>query len=362
MFDRTDQVLPAGKFESSSCVSASDFDSDGDVDLFVGIRLQPFLYGVPASGYLLQNDGKGKFKNVTDKIADGLLKIGMITDMVWSDTDGDDDEDIVLVGEYMGIRIFINQDGRFTESEESNSLQNKKGWWNTLSAADLDRDGDVDFILGNHGLNSRFRASADKPIQMYVNDFDRNGRVEQVITRYNGDTSYPMALRNDMIRQIPSLETQYPDFNSYKNERIEDIFSPEQVKSSEILTASFLETSILLNHGNGNFELVPLPREAQFSPVYASLADDFDGDGNMDILLGGNLYRAKPETGIYDGSYGILLLGDGKNNFAPYSTVNSGFFVKGEIRDLEIIRSDVSSFLLVGRNNDSLMVFEYNGN
>ena len=359
-FSRSDEIFPAGKFESTSCVDAADFDMDGDIDLFVGIRLRPFLYGVPVNGYILQNDGKGNFTNVTQTIAPELMKIGMITDMLWEDLDNDRDQDIILVGEYMGIVMFINENGKFSKFKNDLTLEESTGWWNTIEKADLDQDGDMDFIVGNHGLNSRFKASIEKPVTMYVNDFDRNGRVEQVITRYNGDTSYPMVLRNDMIMQIPSLEAKYPDFNSYKTQRMEDIFTDDQIRSSETLMASYLPTAVLVNTGNMEFTLTALPREAQLSPVFAILADDFNNDGHMDILLGGNQYRAKPETGIYDGSYGVLLLGDGKNNFAPVQESVSGFFVPGEIRDLVSIPTEDGRMLLVGRNNDSLKTFEYN--
>ena len=191
-FSDSEQVLPAGRFENSSCVSASDYDGDGDIDLFVGIRMRPLLYGVPQNGYVLENDGKGKFRNVTKENAPKLEGLGLITDAVWSDYDGDEDPDLLVIGEWMGIKVFRNDDGKFSDLTGALGLNKSDGWWTSIHAADLDQDGDLDYIVGNHGLNSRFKADEEHPLTMHVNDFDGNGTAEQIICGYEGDQSYPV--------------------------------------------------------------------------------------------------------------------------------------------------------------------------
>jgi hypothetical protein len=358
-FTKSQQILPVGKYESTSCVRPADFNKDGKIDLFVGIRLRPFEYGLPTNGYLLQNDGHGNFKDVTAKIAPGLLGIGMITDMAWADVNNDGNLDMVIVGDWMPVKIFINENGIFKDESEKYGLSNTEGWWHSIIAKDLNGDGKVDFILGNHGLNSRFKASPAKPITMYVNDFDLNGTIEQIICAYNGDKSYPVAMKDDLVKQIPSLAAKFKKFDDYKDATIEDIFSPEVLQRSIKLTARYMESCVMLNTGHGSFHLSPLPVEAQFSPVYAIAADDFDHDGICDILIGGNQYRAKPETGIYDASYGLFLKGDSGSKWTSVSSLKSGFFTKGEIRDMKILNINGSRIIAVARNNDNFQFYKY---
>ncbi len=356
-FKKSGQILPTNNFESTSCVVAKDYDGDGDEDLFVGVRLQPFLYGVPVNGYLLNNDGKGNFTNVSDAQAPDLKKIGLITDASWADVDGDKDWDLVIVGEWMSIKVLINQSGKFTDQSERLGLANTKGWWNNIEPADLDGDGDIDFIAGNHGLNSRFRAEAGKPVCMYVNDFDQNGTVEQIICQYNGNVSYPMVLRHDLVSQIPSLKKKYLKYENYKDQRIEDIFTPEQMKGTLKLEATVMTSSVLINTG-GKFELKPLPMEAQFSPVYGISIADMDEDGKLDVALGGNLYKTKPEVGRYDASYGLFLKGNGDGSFQAINMRNSGLILDGEVRSISTLEVGRSNFLLASRNNDVVQLYK----
>ncbi len=358
-FSKSKQVLPAGNYESSSCVRPADFDNDGDQDLFVGIRLQPFAYGVPVNGYLLQNDGHGNFTNVSQTRAPGLMKIGMITDMVWADIDNDKDLDIVIAGDWMPVKIFINNNGYFSDSSEQFGLLHTEGWWHTITAADLNRDGFTDIVLGNHGLNSFFKASATKPMTMYVNDFDLNGSVEQIICSYNGEKSYPVVMKDDLVKQIPSLATKYKRYEDYKDQTIEDIFPAEVLQRSIKLNSRIMESCLLINTGKGSFKLIRLPEEAQFSPVYAIAADDFDHDGICDIIIGGNQERAKPESGIYDASYGLFLKGYPDSSWKPVPSAASGFFTKGEIRDLERMNIKDTRVIVVARNNDNLQFYKY---
>jgi hypothetical protein len=356
-FVKSKQNLPAGKFESSSCVRAEDFDNDGVIELFVGIRLNPFLYGVPVNGYLLENDGKGKFSNVTPEIAPELKDVGMVRDMLWADVDQDGDKDMILAGDWMPVKVFLNDKGRFRENKEAFGNEKTQGWWNCLAAGDFDGDGDLDVVAGNHGLNSRFRASPDRPVTMFVNDFDLNGKVEQIICIYEGEALYPMALKHDLTRQIPSLEIKYPKYEMYKDQQITDIFPPEQLQNSIRLEASLLETSLFINDGAGNFTRKPLPAEVQFSPVFAAEVGDYNGDGNPDILLGGNLHHVKPEVGRYDASYGSFLAGDGKGGFTNVPAKISGFHVDGEIRDVLKVTTSAGEMLVISRSNGPVQVF-----
>ncbi len=358
-FVRSNQLLPTLRFENTSVVQPADYDQDGDIDLFVGIRAQSLSYGVPVNGYILENDGKGRFKDVTKGVAPLLVGLGMITDASWSDIDGDKDEDLIVVGDWMQIRVFENVSGKLLDETKKWGLEKTNGWWNRIESADLDNDGDIDFVLGNHGLNSRFRASTEYPISMWVNDFDRNESVEQIICTYFEGKQYPMVLKHDLVSQIPSLKKKYLKYEDYKDQTIQDIFSTDQLKGAFKLNANYLSTSILINEG-GRFKLKELPFEAQLSPVFAIATDDFNHDGKIDIILGGNFYSAKPEVGQYDASYGTFLVGDGKGNFKSVSSSISGLNIQGEVRDFVILRSGADRLLLAARNNTTIKAIKLN--
>ncbi|MEQ1585750.1 MAG: VCBS repeat-containing protein [Cyclobacteriaceae bacterium] len=357
--EKSTQPLPvATSFESTSTVSSADVDEDGDLDLFVGVRVIPFLYGMPGNGYILINDGKGNFSDATSILAPQLQKAGMITDSRWVDVNQDNHVDLVIVGEWMPVKVFLQEEGRFIDRTRELGLENSNGWYHSLEVADFNKDGKMDLVVGNHGLNSRFRATRNEPVSMHLSDFDHNGTMEQVISRFDNGVSYPFVLRNDLVAQIPSLKKKYLHFSDYRSKTMADIFTPEQLKESIVLNAYSFETTVFLNKGNG-FEKTTLPAQAQFSPVYSILADDFNHDGNLDLLLGGNLYRAKPETGIYDGSYGLLLTGDGSGRFAAVLSAQSGFSIKGEIRAVKQINYRKKKLVLIGKNNDQLETVSY---
>lgn len=354
------QPLPVlTNFESTSTVVAGDYDGDGDIDLFVGARLIPSLYGEPANGYILNNDGKGNFLDVTKTISPQLLKLGLITDARWIDANNDDHPDLLIVGEWMSIKMFINENGKFVDRSAAYGFTKTEGWYHSLDVGDFNKDGFVDFVAGNHGLNSRFKASENKPVSMYVNDFDQNGSIEHITTRYDGDLSYPLVLKQDLVAQIPSLKKKYLHFRDYKGKTMADIFTGDQLKNTLILNAFTFETNVWMNNGNGTFSKHSLPIQAQFFPIYALLVDDFTRDGNLDILAGGNLHRAKPETGIYAAGYGLLLKGDGQGSFESLSATESGLQIKGEIRAFKKISDNGKTFVLVGKNNDRIEVLSY---
>ncbi len=355
---KSDQILPSGLFESSSVVKNYDFDLDGDEDLFVGTRLIPQKYGLPSNGYLLENDGLGNFKNVSDVIAKDLKEVGMITDADFFDYDSDGDFDLILVGHWMPITLLENRDGKFY-FKNIDAFENSNGWWNSIEVNDLNNDGLLDLVIGNHGENSRFRATKSKPITMYINDFDDNNSLEQVIFQYNGDSSYTMALRHDLVMQMPGLKKKYLKYNSYKNQTVHDIFNLEKIKSSYINYIYNLKTSAFINNGAG-FSNLELPVETQFSNVFAIEINDYNNDGYNDIILGGNLYNVKPEVGRYDANYGQILLGNNKLDYkvAPYK--KSGLLFKGQVRDFSTFKNlKGDNYLIVLNNSDSLQSYTF---
>lgn len=358
-FKKSNQLLPTSKrFESTKSVEPADFDKDGDVDLFVGTRSNPSQFGSPVNGYLLVNDGHANLTNKTDELAPELKSMGMITDAKWVDINNDGKLDLVVVGEWMPIKVFINQEGRLIDHSNKFGLLHTNGWYNTLEVCDVNNDGLVDIIVGNHGLNSRFRASSSHPLKLYLNDFDGNGDLDPIITQYFDDQSYPMVLRNEILSQIPSLKKKFVRYKQYAGKSMNDIFYPEQLQDTVVLRADVLESFILINKGN-SFDKLELPMVTQFSPTYAITTEDFNGDGNIDILMGGNLSRVKPEMGSYNAGYGTLLLGDGKGNFEVQTPAQSGISIRGDIRKFRPLKIAGQSVLIVARNNDSMEFYKY---
>jgi hypothetical protein len=354
-FSLSNQKLPtATKYHSSSTITVADIDNDNDLDIFIGERTIPNSYGMPGSGFLLINDGSGQFTEQSETLAPEFKNLGMITDAVFIDINKDGYQDLVVVGDFMGIQVFENQKGSFKKIE-NNSLASLKGWWNTIEKSDLDADGNVDLIVGNHGLNSRFRATTKNPIKLFVNDFDKNGFLDPVLSFTSEENKeYPYALRHDLVSQLKYLSKKYPDYKSFKTATIQDIFTEEQLQESTVLELNTLSSVVLFNEGAFNFEVQILPLETQFSPIYAIITYDFDNDGDQDILLGGNLHGVKPEFGRYDASFGNYLENKGNRVF-KYHQTGKGFKVNGQIRDLKVLKNKI----FISKNNDSLEVYNY---
>jgi hypothetical protein len=280
----------------------------------------------------------------------------MVTDATWTDIDSDGDKDLVVVGDWMGISIFKNENGNF---EKQITIPNSNGWWNRIEAADLDNDGDQDFVVGNWGLNTKFKATSERPVTMYVNDFDNNGKSEFIINWYPplDSIAYPFSTKGELTSQLPGLRKQILKYVDYGNKTFDSLFSPELRSNALRYEINYLQSAILWNN-NGRFELEALPVEAQFSPVFGIVADDLDEDGKMDIWLGGNFYALKPQVGRHNASKGVFLKGNGRRSFTYIAPRESGIRVEGEVRDAGIIEINGSKHVIVGRNNASVLLFE----
>ena len=358
-FSKSPQVLPSYIFESTSCARAADFDGDGDLDLFVGVRLKPLGYGYPCKSYVLENNGKGIFTDVTQRVAPGLLKAGMVCDAQWLDYDRDGKQDLAVTGEYMAVTLYHNEGGRLKDVTGEAGLSKTNGWWNRMVVADINSDGYPDIIAANHGLNSRFKASEQKPVSLYVSDFDGNGTAEQIVSCYNGDSSYPMLLRHDLVGSLPYLKKKYLKYEDYKNQTVQDIFTKEQLNSAVELNAYCMQSSVFINNGKGGFIRKALPKEAQLSSMYGLAVTDADKDGKMDIVMGGNFYQSKPEVGIYDASYGCVLRGDGRGGFTAMNQQQSGIAIKGAVKDILLLKQGNRQIMLWARNNEEVEIVNY---
>lgn len=360
-FRKSDQAfssLDESFNKPTGTVAPGDYDEDGDMDLFVGFRLQPGAYGVPTGGFLLENDGSGQFSDVSVRQLPAISELGLITDAAWGDVDGDQDPDLLIAGEWMPLKLFRNEDGTLVDATSEAGLDSTHGWWNSVELTDLDGDGDLDWIGGNHGLNSRFEASPEQPTELWVNDFNRDGNFEQILTSYKNGESYPVALRHDLLEVLPMLESKAPSYHSYAEQTITELFSEQQLEESIHLKATTLASSVGWNDGQGQFKINKLPMEAQLSPVYSIFPHDLDGDHQPELLLGGNLHQVKPQAGRYDASYGVMLRQDSTGRYQSVSSRNSGFFADGEIRAIRPLQLNGQQLILIARNDKPLQVFE----
>ncbi len=355
IFQLSTQKFPADNVKTSTgAVAHGDIDGDGDQDMFLGERIKIGQFGSPGSGYFLLNDGKGTFSDATKDLGPDLMNLGMITAATFANLDAEPDLELVLVGEFMDIQIYKQQNGIYKKITVEADIP-LHGWWNTLQLVDIDQDGDLDILAGNLGENSRFTASKTHPLKLYFSDFDHNGMPEGVMSfQADNDKDYPYALRHILIDQMKSLKKRFPDFESFKAADMSKIFTAEELSEAKVLVADQLKTVLLLNQGNYKFTAADLPAEVQFSPVYATAASDFDRDGDLDLLMGGNLFRVLPEMGIYDGSYGQFVENQGGGKFR-YQKDGKGLMVKGEIRGFVV----TDSLVLVNVSGDSLRAFSF---
>lgn len=341
--------------EPSSFIQAFDYDADGDLDIVTATRQIPFAYGVKGSLHLYQNNA-GKFNEV---IIPSFNELGMITTGALADIDNDGDQDIIVAGEWMPITVLVNTQGRFENATRNYGLDNSSGLWHHLEVVDLDGDGKLDIIGGNHGLNTRLKASPTKPLKMYVNDFDQNRSIEQLITQYENDKAYPIVMLPDLIKQLPALKKKYVKHESYKDQTIEDIFEQEVLENSLVHEVKMLASTYFIQDAQG-FSPHEFPFEAQISQVYASYVEDLNEDGYLDILLAGNQRRVKPELGSNNASYGLILFGGQEGLFTPLSIEASGLWAPDETRAIKKIAIGEKEVFLFIRNNEKSLAFELN--
>jgi len=358
-FSRSEKgTLPYMAF-NGSCVRAADFDNDGDIDLFIGSRSVPGAYGWSPEHFLLENDGSGKFRDVTDKRIKEIKHAGMVTDARWVDYDNDEDLDLIVTGEWMKICVYKNDNGYFHDVTVSAGLDNTSGWWYYLHAYDIDMDGDMDLIGGNLGLNSILRASSTEPVEMYLNDFDNNGSPDQIICYYQEGLSYPVASLDELASQMKGFNKNFPNYSDFGGKTVEDIFGRDILDQSTKKKAELFESCLFINNGDRTFSTVKLPLEAQFSPVRTIIVDDLNNDGVNDIVVAGNKYSVRPSYGRYDASYGWCLLGAKDYRYESLMPSASGLIIKGDARKIIKIEISGKRYLIASINDETLQVFEY---
>jgi hypothetical protein len=319
-------------------------------------------YGVSPKSHLLQNDGTGRFTDVTLEKAPALAEVGMVTSAAWIDSDVKGKLDLVLVGEWMPLKVFRQENGRFVDRTAKAGLAATAGWWNTVAAVDLRGNGRKDLVVGNLGLNSYLRANADEPARLFIGDFAHSGSLAQVLTFFRNGVSYPLAGRDELVRAIPSLGNKYTSYQSFGASTIEDILPGNDLDKATVLEAKTFASAVALNNGDGTFALHSLPMEAQLAPVYAALTGDFDGDGRIDLVVGGNFLGVTPVQGRYDASYGLLMRGDGAGAFQSVDMGASGLALEGQVRHIKPLRGANGDLLIVvARNDNTVQVVRANG-
>ena len=350
MFTKSKSNIPTAN-TNVSVIAAYDFDNDGDIDVFIGSRSVPGVYGIVPKQLLLENDGKGNFTNSIDKKAFKLNEVGMITDAVWEDIDNDGKKDLIIVGDWMAPTIFKNTGHRLAAFKSN--LTNYPGFWNTVSCVDLNNDGKKDLILGNKGTNTSYKASATNPMKMFVNDFDANGTIEQITTRTIDGKDIPIHLKSELAKQIPMIKKKNLSYADYSKKSFQELFAPEIINNSIQKTATTQESLIAINKGNGKFAVQVLPKEVQFSTVNTICTTDVNKDGVLDIILAGNQYGFKPQFGRLDSNYGSVLLGNknGTYTWTPYN--KSSFYMKGQVKHIQKIKNKNNTIAIIAVINDS---------
>ncbi len=348
--------------ESGSVVRPFDYDSDGDLDLFVGGRHVPWDYPAPATSRILQNEG-GTFKDVTESIAKALIDVGMVTDAAWTDFDQDGITDLIIVGEWMPIS-FIKYDGAsFTNATSDFGVSNSEGWWYSIEVEDMDDDGDQDIVVGNLGLNYKYKTTPEEPFEVYYSDFDESGTKDIVLSYYNFGEQFPLRGRSCSSEQVPMLRQKFKTYDLFASSSLTEVYGENRLEQSLHYQAKTFASVYLENQGNGKFTMTALPNEAQLSSVNDIILDDLDGDGFKDILLAGNLYTSEIETTRNDAGIGLFLKGNGKGNFLPIPPTKSGLFLPFDVKKLALFdwqssETDKSKLIISANNNHATATFK----
>ena len=352
-FTKSKGALPK-MLSSKSCVKVADVNGDGFPDLFIGGRVIPGRYPESPQSYILINDGKGHFTDQTMMYNPLLKSIGMVTDAAWVDMNGDKKPDLIVIGEWMPIIVFENINGKLKDATFKYFDKRYIGWWNCLQVSDINHDGHPDLIAGNLGLNTQCKASDAEPAEMYYKDFDDNGSVDPILCFYVQHKSYPFVTRDELFDQISMMRSSFPDYKSYADATIEQIFTPEQMKGVKHIKANYLSTACFISDAHGKLHNVPLPLQAQYSPVYTITTLDYDHDGKEDVLLCGNINNTRLRFGKYDANFGVLLKGDGKGNYKYVPQIQSGFKLWGDVRGV----LPINNTLLFSINNKGIKAYK----
>jgi len=345
----------------SKCIAVADMDGDGDMDIFIGGRVSLGTYPQPPRSYILRND-HGKFTDVTAAVCPALENPGLINAAVWVDIDNDKKPDLIIAGDWMPIRIFKNNGTTLTEITEQSGLKDLPGFWRSLAVTDIDHDGNLDIVAGNLGLNSPYHINAQQPAQLVAKDFDGNGIVEPIFCYYIKDNNGKYQLsagisRDEWAVQMPSIKKQFESNQPYAKAPMEQIFTKEMMDSATVLYCKEARSGYFKNDGKGVFTFQPFPLAAQEAPINAIVCTDVNGDGNTDIIIGGNEYQSKVTAGRYDASYGLLLTGDGKGGFEAVPPVKSGLIMDGDVKDLKIVTVGKQKVLLSAINDAKMRAF-----
>ncbi len=357
-FENRPNALP-NTLSAGSCVVACDFDKDGDLDLFVGGRVSPGSYPLSPQSYLLKNQG-GVFADASATELPQAGKMGMVTAALWTDYDNDGWTDLMVTGEFMPVMFIKNEAGKLNFKSPV-ILAHSPGWWNSITAGDFDNDGDIDYVVGNLGLNSRHHASAKEPLCIYAKDFDKNGRIDPIMCYYIDGKNYIYPSRDEMIKQMPAARGRFPTYKDFASVTFEEAFTSAELKDATIVKSECMESSYFENKGNGVFERRALPMLCQESPIFGMLTGDYNSDGNLDILITGNSNSTEVSTGAYDAMNGILLVGDGKGNFAVQNSVQTGLKTPADMKGIASLKNaDGSLLLLTAANSGRLRTFSCN--
>ena len=343
--------------DNGSCITAHDYDQDGDIDLFVGSRSIPNSYGVSPSSRLLVNDGNGYFNDVSGEIGQDFQQMGMVTDAEWIDTDNDGTLELVVVGEWMPITIWKLENGKFIKNE----IPNTSGFWNTIFANDLDSDGDIDMVLGNLGTNHNLNILNEKnPIKLYTADFDGNGKTDPLISYYKSEYKKDFFLygKDDLVAQIVKIKKDYVGYQEFADKSLQELFSSSALEKAIFKEVNLLASVIAWNE-NGTFNILPLPAEVQRSPIFGIAAYDIDKDRKKELILGGNLYGVQPAIGRFDASIGHILKRNDAGSYEPVSPKETGFVINGEVRDIKVFPTYYGEVLvMVAINNAPVQIFK----
>ncbi len=367
VFSMGQNVLPETT-ASGSCVRAADYDGDGDLDLFIGGRVVPGSYPFPAKSYILQNN-KGIFSDVTGQVCSQLSSLGMVTDALWTDFNGDNKPDLAVAGEFMPLTFFSNDGVKLTRLD-STGLHMATGWWNSIAAGDFDNDGDVDYIAGNLGLNNNYQVKRDLPLRILAKDFDGNGSIDPILACYMRESMtseekklFPVHFWDELNTQSPKFRNKFSRYSQYSKVTIDELLTADDRKDALILDANHMASSYIENLGNGKFAMKDLPMPAQLAPVNGMVTADVNHDGNLDVILVGNDYGNEVFAGRYDAFTGLILTGNGRGSFSPLASSKSGFYVPGDAKALvKLPTARNEELFIASQNRDSLRVFVQAGN